>query len=114
MLQVFQRHVGSVSNVCSKCFCSRPMLKCSDLDVAYVSHICCNNMFRMFQLFESYVAVSVFMLQVSSVLSGCCICFIHILQVYVSDVSSVHMYVALSVSCCTSFMMFEKSKGRGE
>jgi hypothetical protein len=40
-------------------------------DVAYVSHICCNNMFLMFQLFRSYVAASGFMLQVASVLFGC-------------------------------------------
>jgi hypothetical protein len=29
-------------------------------------------MFQMFHLFQSYVAASVFMLQVASVLSGCC------------------------------------------
>jgi hypothetical protein len=33
---------------------------------AYVSHICCNNMFHMFHLFQIYVA---------SVLSECCICY---------------------------------------
>jgi hypothetical protein len=32
---------------------------------AYVSHICCSNIFYMFHLFQIYVA---------SVLSGCCIC----------------------------------------
>ena len=46
-------------------------------------------MVPMFQLFESYVAVRVFMLQVASVLPVCCICAIHILQVYVLDVSSI-------------------------
>jgi hypothetical protein len=32
------------------------------LDVVYVSHICCNSMFKIFQLFPSYVAIRVFML----------------------------------------------------
>jgi hypothetical protein len=36
----------------------------------------------------SYVAISVFMLQVASGLSGCCICFTHMLQLYVLNVSS--------------------------
>ena len=36
--------------------------KCAYLDVAYVSHICRKSMFEMFQLFHSYVAISVFML----------------------------------------------------
>ena len=49
---------------------------------------------RMFQLFESYVAISVFMLQVASVLSSYCICFTHILKVYVSNVNLLHTYVA--------------------
>ena len=74
MLQVFKRFVQNVSSVLDVC-CKR-----SDLDVAYVSHICCN-MFQMFQLFRSYVAVNV--------LSRCCICFTQMLQVYVLDVSSV-------------------------
>jgi hypothetical protein len=42
MLQVFQRFVQNVSSVLDVC------CKHSDLDVAYVSHICCNNMFQMF------------------------------------------------------------------
>jgi hypothetical protein len=61
MMQLFQRHVASVvqsvssiSDVCCKFF--------FNLDVAYVSHICCKSMFQMFQLFHSYVVVSVFML----------------------------------------------------
>jgi hypothetical protein len=44
-------------------YCNR-----SDLDVSYVSHKCCNNMFQMFRLFQSYVAASCSMLQVASVL----------------------------------------------
>jgi hypothetical protein len=83
MSQVFQRLVASVY---SKGFIS--CCKRFDLDVAYVSYICYKSMFQMFQLFQSYVAVSVFMLQVTSVLSGSCICFIRMLQMYVINVSS--------------------------
>jgi hypothetical protein len=42
MLQVFQMHVAGV---CSKRFIS---CKRSDLNVAYVSHVCCNIMFQIF------------------------------------------------------------------
>ena len=73
MLQVFQRFVQnvlSVPDICCKHF---------DMYVAYILHICCNNMFQMFQLLRSYVVVSVFMLQVTNVLSRCCICFTHML-----------------------------------
>jgi hypothetical protein len=79
VFQMFVQNVLSVEDVCCKS---------SDLDVAYVSHICCNNMFQMFQL-QSYVSVSVFMLQVASVLFRHCIHFTHMLQVYVSNVLSV-------------------------
>jgi hypothetical protein len=49
----------------------------------------------MFQLFQSYVAICVFMLQVASVLSAYCICFTHMLQVYVPNVlSASDVYVA--------------------
>jgi hypothetical protein len=77
MLQKFVQNVSSVSDICCKCF---------DLDVAYVSHICCNGMFQMFHMFRSSVAASIFMLQVASILSGCCICFHTYVQVYVPDV----------------------------
>jgi hypothetical protein len=88
------------------------LLHAFDLDVASVPHICCNG---MFPLFQSSVAASVFMLQVTSVLYGYCICF--------------HTYVALvcfkyficlrhtlhsSVSYCTCFMLFGESRGAGE
>jgi hypothetical protein len=62
---MLQEHV---LDVCCKRF---------DLDVAYVSHICCKSMFEMFQPFQSYVEIRVFMLQVVSVLSRCCIGFTH-------------------------------------
>jgi hypothetical protein len=39
-------------------------------------------------MFQSYVAISVFILQVASVLSICCICFTHMLQSYVLNVLS--------------------------
>jgi hypothetical protein len=68
ILQVFQRHVTSIFY----------------MEVTYVLHICCKSMSEMFQLFQSYAAISVFMLQVASVLSRYCICFTHILQVYFS------------------------------
>jgi hypothetical protein len=88
-----------------------------DLNVAYVLHMSCKSMFEMFQLFQSYVAISVFMLQVASVLSGCCICFTHMLQVYVpnissaSDVCCIQVFHVVSVSCFRS--MFRESWGTG-
>ena len=39
MLQAFVQNDLSVSDICCKCFY---------LDVAHVSHICCNSMFEMF------------------------------------------------------------------
>ena len=88
-----------------------------DLDVAYVSHICCKSMFKTFQLFQSYVAISVFMLQVVSVLSAYCICFTHMLQLYVlnissaSDVCCIQVFHVASVSCFRG--MFRQSLGHG-
>jgi hypothetical protein len=84
------------------------------LDVVYVSHICCKSMFQMFYLFQSYVAVSIFMLQVVSVLSKklnmlqwlytyvVIICFKYFsyfrstLQVFYLDVA----YVAVTIHIC--------------
>ena len=65
---MFQRHVASVF---FKMFClfQTHVASVFDLDVAHVSHICCKSMFEMFQLFQYYVTISVFMLQVASVLS---------------------------------------------
>jgi hypothetical protein len=64
------------------------------LDAAYVSHLCCESMFEMFQLFQSYVAISV--------ISGYCVCFIHLFQLYVPNVSS-----ALIVCCIQVFHVSE-------
>jgi hypothetical protein len=56
----------------------------------------------MFEPFHSYIAVSVFMLQVAIVLSGCCISSTYMLQVYVLNVSS-----ALDVHCIQVFYVLE-------
>ena len=97
--RVYVRNVSSVSGVCCKHFY---------LDVAHVSHICCKSMFEMFQLFQPYVAISVFMLQVASVLSGCCICFTHMLQVYVPNISSALGVCCIQVFHVTSVFMFPR------
>ena len=72
-------------------------------------HTCCKTMFQWFHLFQSYVVVSVFMLQVASVLSGCCIyfhtyvasvyyrCFIYFRRMLHSSASDVQMYVLQAV-----------------
>ena len=97
---MLQASVPNVSSAFSDICC-----KCAYLDDAYVSHICCKSMYEMFQLCQSYVAISVFMLQVASVLFGCCICFTHMLQVYVpnvssaSDLCSLQVFHVASVSC---------------
>jgi hypothetical protein len=52
-----------------------------DRDVAYVAmviHVYCKLMFPSFIFF--------FQMYVASVLSGCCICFTHILEVFYLDV----------------------------
>jgi hypothetical protein len=59
-----------------------------DLDVAHILHICCKSMFKVFQLFQSYVAISVFMLQVKVFYLDIAYVFINMLQVYVPNVSS--------------------------
>jgi hypothetical protein len=75
----FYLDVAYVASVFSKCF------SYFHLDVRYVAvaiHVCYKCTLQMFQLFETYVA---------SVLSECCICcsgYTHMLQMYVSIVSS--------------------------
>ena len=86
MLQAFVQNVSSVSDVCCKRF---------DLDVVCVSHICSKSMFQIFQLFHSYVAVSIFTLQVfyldvADVSHICCKSMFEMFQ----------SYVAISVLCC--------------
>jgi hypothetical protein len=58
-------------------------------------HTCCKNMFQWFQLFQSYVAVSVFMLQVASVLSEYCIYFTHIFQARIYIYIYIYIYIVL-------------------
>jgi hypothetical protein len=98
---VFQMHVASF---CLKCFiCFIRMLQAFRSGCCiYFTRIYRKSMFEMFQPFQSYVAISVFMLQVVSVLSGCCICFTHMFQVYVLNVSS-----ALDVYCIQVFHILE-------
>jgi hypothetical protein len=94
MSQAFVQSVSSVSDACYKHF---------DLDVSYVPHIYCKSMFQMFQLFHSYIAVSIFMLQVFYL--NVAYVFTHMLQVYVSNISfasdlyCIQMFHIASVSC---------------
>jgi hypothetical protein len=69
VIKVDLRGVASVLEVFFKCFiCSGLCCKRSDLNVAYVSQICCKTICsKCFNRSLSYVAVSVFMLQVASV-----------------------------------------------
>jgi hypothetical protein len=89
---VFQRFVQNISSILDVC------CKHSDLDIAHISDICCNSMFQMFQLFQFYVAVSVFMLQVAVfylvvayVSHICCNCMFHIF-LYVSYLCCIHVF----------------------
>jgi hypothetical protein len=59
---MFHTHVASVLSGC--CICFTHMLQVFNLDVAYVSHICCNSIFQMFHLCLIYVVSECFMLQV--------------------------------------------------
>jgi hypothetical protein len=111
--------------ICCKCFkgsCKRLFkvfhllsdvcCKCLDLDAAYVSHICYNITFQMFQLFHYYVALSIFMLRV-----------FYFDVAYVSYKVCKYMFqmfhMHLSVSCCKCFMFqryihfFKESWGHG-
>jgi hypothetical protein len=82
-----QRDVALKSHAASVCFtCFRDMLQVFCLDVAKVDrdvacvamvvHVCCKRMLPMFHMFfQTYVA---------SVFIWCCICFTHMLQVFLS------------------------------
>lgn len=106
MFQTFYRYVAIVSYKCCKsrsrddayvasasifldACCNHFFL----LDVAYISHICCNSMFRIFYLFQAYVAPSDFMLQVASALFECFMCSTRKLQAYVPDVLSLCFFM---------------------
>jgi hypothetical protein len=110
MFQLFQTYVASVlfiwilhmlqwlsmyiASLCSKCFAYlRPMLQVFHLDVACVSDICCKRLFKIFHLFQMYVA-SVFHLDVVVEMHICC----------------KHMYVnvsPISDLCCRSAIMLQ-------
>jgi hypothetical protein len=70
----------------------------------YVVRVC----LKCFSCFSLYIAISVFMLHVASVLSGCCIYFTNILQMYVSNISStldlccIQVFHVASVLCLRS------------
>jgi hypothetical protein len=104
-------YVASVLETCCKClfkmFHQTYVAIIFYLDVVYVSHVCCNSMFQMFALFQSYVA-SGFMLQVASILSRCFMCFTHKLQVYVSNVLCIS--ILMLYSCCKCFTLFSRGK----
>jgi hypothetical protein len=88
MLELFHLDVAKVDQRCCKCF--RGMLQAFVQNISSVSRrmlqsfliwccicvtICCNSMFLMFQLFQSYIAANGF--YVASILFGC---FTHMLQ----------------------------------
>jgi hypothetical protein len=133
MLHMLQWLYMYVTSICSKCFICffRRMLqasvsnvssafsdvccKCTYLDVAYVSHICCKSIFEMFQLFQSYVAINIFMLLVANILYDCCICFTHILQVcskcYICFRCTLHSSILCVVFCVFSDICSESYEG---
>ena len=65
---MFHTHLASVLSGC--CICFTHMLQVFYLDVAHVSHICCNIMFQMFHLCLTYVASKCFVHVASSVSGG--------------------------------------------
>jgi hypothetical protein len=98
MLKVFQRHIVSV---CSKYFIyfHFPDVCCNLFLSRYC--ICSTHMFQMFQLFQSYVAASGFMLQVTNldvsyVLHICCKCVFQMFQL-LSDICCNQMFFMLQV-----------------
>jgi hypothetical protein len=103
------------ANICFSCF--KGILQLFLMDVAYIAsvseacykrllkmfhlfpRVCCNSMFQMFQLFQSYVAVSVF---------SCCNCstwMLHMFHIHVASVCPKCLIcfkymLHSSVSCC--------------
>jgi hypothetical protein len=90
MLQVFQKHVASIYSKCFICF-QTSIAIFYYLDIA-LFHTCCSSMFQMFQLFESYVVASGFMLQA---------CVLNVSSTFRRMLYSNVFYVA-SVLCCTA------------
>jgi hypothetical protein len=114
MLQVFQMHVASI---CSKCFIyfQNYVAIVFDLDVAYVSHICCNCMFQN----VSAISVSCCSKWFYVASCKCCVfgyfvCSTYILQVHVPSISSVlrRMLLLIFFSCCKCFIvLFGRERG---
>jgi hypothetical protein len=81
-LHVYILSVSDVSKVCCNCF--HMDVSKVDRNVAHVAYVtsvsdeCCKRLFKMFYLFQLYVARS-----------RCFICFTHMLQKYVPNISSV-------------------------
>jgi hypothetical protein len=91
MLQVFQKHVASVCLKCFICFQTYVAIVFY-LDVANVSHICCQLQSWMFHVFHTHVA------------SACSKCFIYF-----------QMYIALKCfSYCKCFMLFDRGRAEDE
>jgi hypothetical protein len=90
-------HVGSV---CFNCFIGILQVFHMDVakldqDVAYVAmvvHVCCKHLFKTFHLFFRR------MLLVG--LSGCCICFIHMLQVFNLDIAYILDFLSVLRCFC--------------
>jgi len=72
------------------------------LDVAYVSYIYCKSMFESFSYF-SLMLQSVFIFEVASVLSGCYICFTMVFKCFS------YVFASVSNACCNSCIwIFQK------
>jgi hypothetical protein len=101
------RNVAHACFECFRCFVHMFQVLHADVakvdqDVAYVAmiaHVCCKCLFPMFHLFF-------FRRMLQMCLSGCCICFTYILQVFYLDVA----YVCNCLSCvfaCVSGAYYE-------
>ena len=66
--------------------------------VAMVVHVCCKRLFPIFHQFFRH------MLQVC--LSGCCICFTHMLQVFYLDVAYVLLWVQVFFASVSSVFFY--------
>jgi hypothetical protein len=96
MLQVFQRYIASVSEICCKhlfgMFYLFQMYLANVLSECGYTHMLQTSM-KMFHLFQTY----------ANVLSRCCICCsdnTHMLQAYVANVLPISDICCRSASCC--------------
>jgi hypothetical protein len=99
MLYAYVSNILDVSKVCCNCF-HMDVLKV-DQNVAHVAYVtsvsdkCCKRLFKMFYLFQIYVARS-----------GCFICFTHTLQKYIPNVSSVFSLMLQQLFSCCKLQVF--------